>query len=68
MTDHNRWTDLLRKIERCPEADRYRLQPDLARLIHDLKTQGQSVPSKARKWDHLLQSEALEAQFDNVPV
>lgn len=57
-----------RQIRDLEAADRYRLQPRLAGLLGQLRTAGQPVPSELRRLNDELLDEAIEAQFDNMPV
>lgn len=68
MRDHTAWPELKDAILQCPEAERYRLQPKLDRVIRRLKAEGAPVPKEARQLNHELRAEAVEAQFDNVPI
>ena len=68
-------TDLLNELKtlkgRILKADietRYRFQPRLGALIARLEAQGVAVPEDLRALDEELQAEAVEAQFDNMPV
>ncbi|MFK7940825.1 MAG: hypothetical protein AB8B82_15700 [Roseovarius sp.] len=65
---HAAWIDVKEAIMNCPEAERYRLQPKLDRVIHGLKSEGLRVPPEAQQLNAELLAEAVEARFDNVPV
>lgn len=62
------WVEMRKKIRACPVESRYRLQPGLDLLIRDLKARGKSVPPEALQLNADLKDEAIEAQFDNLPV
>ncbi|MBU3259449.1 hypothetical protein KPG71_05415 [Roseovarius sp. PS-C2] len=47
---------------------RHGYEPQLAQLIEDMQQQGMAVPSDIRCLHEELVSEAIEAQFDNMPV
>lgn len=68
MTNYATWDDFQRNFLQCSEAQRYRLQSDLAQLIQGLEAQGLPVPARARQLNTELYAEAIEAQFDNVPI
>lgn len=50
-----------------PET-RYRHEPQLRRVIARLREQRRAVPERVRALHALLLSEAIEAEFDNMPV
>ena len=50
-----------------PET-RHRFEPQMAELIEDMENQGGSVPCDIRCLHEELVNEAIEAQFDNMPV
>ena len=62
------WTEMEKTIRKCPENTRYRLQPKLAELIRAMRARGEPVPPEARQLNTELRAEAIEAQFDNLPV
>lgn len=69
MTDVTK--DLERLHERILAADadtRYLFQPRLGELIDTLDGQGIQVPAGIRALNDELLAEAIEAQFDNMPV
>lgn len=68
MMSQTDWTEIKSAIQRCPAAERYRLQPKLDRVIRTLRAAGVTVPAEARQLNAELQAEAIEARFDNVPV
>jgi hypothetical protein len=51
----------------APEA-RYRHEPQLRRAIARLREDGRAVPERIRALHATLLSEAIEAEFDNMPV
>lgn len=57
-----------RQITDLDPAERYRLQPRLAGLLGQLRETGQPVPSELCRLNEELLDEAIEAQFDNMPV
>lgn len=69
MNNLNSRLDLLiRKIKQESPSARFRLQPQLDRLIHEIEAQGCRVKRDTRMLNEELQNEAIEAQFDNMPV
>lgn len=50
-----------------PEA-RYRHEPHLRRVIAHLRAEGQAVPTRVKQLHQALLSEAIEAEFDNMPI
>ena len=69
MTNLDTRLDLLiEKIKRTSPSARFRLQPQLHRLIIELEAGGARVKRDTRQLNEELQNEAIEAQFDNVPV
>lgn len=52
--------------ENC--AGRLKLQSELSQLMARMQAQGQVVPVRLRRLDATLCDEAVEAQFDNMPV
>lgn len=47
---------------------RLELQPQLSRLLDRLARDGHHVPARLRNLNALLQDEAIERRFDNMPV
>ncbi|MGR3759028.1 hypothetical protein ACUXV3_02675 [Roseobacteraceae bacterium NS-SX3] len=71
MTKH----DLLRAAERLEERiqtasgpGRLAMQPEFHHVLNRLKACGAEVPRRMRRLDHALCEEAVEDQFDNMPV
>lgn len=61
-------SDLARKISQADAAERLRLQPKFDRALQNMRLEGVPVPRKFMNlYDELL-DEAIEAQFDNLPV
>ncbi len=59
-------SDLLQRIE--GSSDRVSLQPRLHRVIVEMDQRRMAVPRRARRLEASLRDEAIEAQFDNMPV
>lgn len=69
MKDMQNDLDALRaRIFDTPEDQRYLLQPELDRLIDRMQAAGLDVPATVRTLNEELSDEAIEAQFDNLPV
>ncbi|MGE4326979.1 MAG: hypothetical protein AB7E21_12875 [Pseudodonghicola sp.] len=47
---------------------RLRLQPEFSQVLSRLQEKGQDVPTRLRRLERALTDEALEAQFDNMPI
>ena len=47
---------------------RYRHEPRLRRAIDHLRAEGQKIPPRIKQLHQTLLSEAIEAEFDNMPV
>ena len=60
--------DLERKIVAVQPARRHYFHDDLHRLINAVDRAGGPVPRRLRTLQSALADEAIEAQFDNLPV
>ena len=47
---------------------RHKLEPQLRRMIASLHDEGIAVPDQTKILHEMLLCEAIEAQFDNMPV
>ncbi|VVT24619.1 conserved hypothetical protein [Roseovarius sp. EC-HK134] len=47
---------------------RHKLEPQLRRMIARLHDEGIAVPDQTKSLHEMLLCEAIEAQFDNMPV
>ncbi len=47
---------------------RLELQPQLSRILDRLAREGEHVPASLRNLNAVLQDEAIERRFDNLPV
>ncbi|WP_297769765.1 hypothetical protein [uncultured Roseovarius sp.] len=47
---------------------RYHFEPELRQLIELMRAEGVAVPDKTKRLHETLLCEAIEAQFDNMPV
>ena len=56
------------RIRQDKPETRYRFQPELRHLIGTMKKTGQKIPQKTKRLHDELLAEAIEAQFDNMPV
>lgn len=69
MTNLDTRLDLLiEKIKQESPSARFRLQPQLHRLIVTIEAAGSGVRRDTKLLNEELLNEAIEAQFDNVPV
>ncbi|WP_306113628.1 MULTISPECIES: hypothetical protein [unclassified Roseovarius] len=59
---------LIHKIKQESPSARFRLQPQLGRLIVEMEAQGSKVQRRTKLLNEELLNEAIEAQFDNMPV
>ena len=59
---------LHRQILELGESERYRLQPRLAGLLGQMRHAGEPVPADMQRLNEALLDEAIEAQFENMPV
>ncbi len=59
---------LIHKIKQESPSARFRLQPQLGRLIGEMEAQGSKVQRRTKLLNEELLNEAIEAQFDNMPV
>ncbi len=65
---HLSWSEMQNAIRQCPVEQRYQMQPKLAALIREMRARGEPVPPEARELNAILRDEAVEAQFENMPV
>ncbi len=49
-------------------AHRHRLQPQYHAILQQMEDEGVPVPQRLQELDMRLIDEAVEAQFDNMPV
>lgn len=56
------------RISRSDYLERLRLQPEFSRVIDRLRAEGVRVPTHLSNLEYSLAEEAIEAQFDNMPV
>lgn len=59
---------LIHKIKQETPSARFRLQPQLGDLISELEAEGARVKRCTKLLNEELLNEAIEAQFDNMPV
>ena len=59
---------VLAKIEKMDAEERYKVQPTLAAVVEKMAEVGDEVPVEVRNVLDELTAEAVEAQFDNLPV
>lgn len=69
MTDlRGELQQLHQKILATKSEDKYRLQPQLDRIIERMDARGEEVKAEIRWLNEELLNDAIEAQFDNMPV
>ncbi len=64
-------TEISRLSHQIAQADsntRYRYEPQVRRVIQRLTADGEAVPEATKRLHKELLCEAIEAQFDNMPV
>lgn len=59
---------LEQKLENACLDTRLQLQPSVSKVIARMRQQGMHIPSKLRRLDAALCEDAMEAQFDNLPI
>ena len=70
MTQHELEAKLYALLDDMPgdAAHRYRLQPQYHAILKQMEDEGIPVPVRLQDLDMRLIDEAVEAQFDNMPV
>lgn len=56
------------RIATANDRSRIALQPEFHQVLHKLRKSGAKIPQRLRTLDAVLCEEAVEAQFDNMPV
>ena len=56
------------QISQADSQTRYRYEPQVRRVIERLNAEGEAVPAATKRLHEELLREAIEAQFDNMPV
>lgn len=59
---------LIDRIKHETPSSRFRLQPQLGHLISEMEAEGARVKRCTKLLNEELLNEAIEAQFDNMPV
>jgi hypothetical protein len=59
---------LEQQIAAAKSGSRHLFQPQLHQLIATVSKAGHEVPARLRELDEELTNDAIEAQFDNLPV
>lgn len=59
---------LERKLVNAGLETRLALQLSVSKIVDRMRQQGMEVPSRLRRLDAALCEDAIEAQFDNLPV
>lgn len=56
------------RIAQSDYPERLRFQPEFSKVLARLRAEGARVPTRQSNLDENLTDEAIEAQFDNMPV
>lgn len=64
----NEFENLAERIAATPEGKQYKYCQELDKLIERMEEAGVDVPQAARRLDERLCEDAIEAQFDNMPL
>ncbi len=59
---------LAQEIRLASAEARLRMQPKLGKVLQELEQAGTAVPARLRNLHEQLLEEAIEAQFDNLPI
>ncbi len=59
---------LEQQILATPDSGRLSLQPKLREVLRDMRQSGTQIPSRLRRLDVMLEQQAAEQMFDNMPV
>lgn len=59
---------LERKLRGANLETRLVLQPSVTKVIERMHAKGMNIPSRFKRLDAALLEDAVEAQFDNVPI
>lgn len=60
--------EMAMEIREASSEMRLKLQPQFGRVLQELELAGTSVPARLRNLHEQLLEEAIEAQFDNLPI
>lgn len=55
-------------VDQADPDTRFRHEPELRHMIERLRANDVAVPADVKRLHQILLSEAIEAQFDNLPV
>ena len=56
------------RIDAAPSDSRDAVLSELRSMMSDLRAKGRKVPQRLRELEEMLIDEAVEDQFDNLPV
>lgn len=59
---------LEQQILSASDTGRLSFQPKLRAVMRDIRNSGAEIPSRLRRLDVLLEEQAAEQMFDNMPV
>lgn len=60
--------ELEQQILAAPTSGRLSYQPKLRAVLRDIRQSGSDIPSRLRRLDVMLEEQAAEQMFDNMPV
>ncbi len=55
-------------LKHASSAERLKLHPKVQAMIDQFRHLGERAPSRLRQMDYILEDEAFDAKFDNMPV
>ena len=61
-------TQLEQQILAAPDTGRLSFQPRLREVLRSMRQNGAEIPSRLRRLDVMLEEQAAEQMFDNMPV
>ncbi|MEI4233360.1 hypothetical protein [Roseovarius sp. D22-M7] len=68
MDLHTEIDHLQSLIDQADPDTRYKHEPDLRHAIERMRAEDVAVPAPVKRLHQILLSEAIEAEFDNMPV
>lgn len=60
--------DMAMRIKEASPDQRLAMQPEFGRVLQELEQAGTTIPARLRNLHEQLLEEAIEAQFDNLPI
>lgn len=59
---------LEQQILATPDTGRLSYQPKLREVLRNIRQSGAEIPSRLRRLDVMLEEQAAEQMFDNMPI